>query len=97
MISGILPLRDRAVPSVAARSTCAKPFRLRKQHPTKLICLAAAAGLFATSSIPAAADPLTFDEALEVAEATAPQLRASALGVEAASAAAGAAGKLGRL
>jgi len=94
MISGILPLRDRAVPSVAARSTCAKPFRLRKQHPTKLICLAAAAGLFATSSIPAAADPLTFDEALDVAEATAPQLRASALGVEAASAAAGAAGRL---
>ena len=94
MISGIQPLRGRAVPSVAASSTCGEPFRLCKQRPMRMICLAAAAGLFATSSVPAAADPLTFDEALDVAEATAPQLRASALGVEAASAAAGAAGRL---
>lgn len=71
-----------------------KPLRSARTRPVRTVGVVAAVCLFAGSGLPAVAEPLTFDEALALAETTAPQLRASALGVEAASAAAAAAGRL---
>lgn len=71
-----------------------QPLRLARIAPRGTVGAAVAICLFAASAVPAVAEPLTFDEALALAETSAPQLRASALGVEAASAAAGAAGRL---
>jgi outer membrane protein, heavy metal efflux system len=71
-----------------------KPPRFARSRPTRTVGAAAAICLLSASGMPASAEPLTFDEALALAETTAPQLRASALGVEAASAASAAAGRL---
>lgn len=71
-----------------------KPLRPARIAPRGTIGAAAAIGLFAAIGMPAAAEPMTFDEALALAGTSAPQLRASALGVEAASAASAAAGRL---
>ena len=71
-----------------------KPLPFAPSGPTRTVGAAAAICLLSAFGAPAVADPLTFDQALALAEATAPQLRASALGVEAASAASAAAGRL---
>ena len=84
----------RPASPAAARPDSGKPPRRARSGPKGTAGAAAAICVLAAFGAPAMAEPLTFDEALALAEATAPQLRASALGVEAASAASAAAGRL---
>lgn len=91
--------RNRTAPCRPVSRAAVDPDGGRPLHPARTARRAtgaavAVACLFTASGSPAAADPLTFDEALSLAEVNAPRLRASALGVEAASAAAVAAGRL---
>lgn len=95
MNSGYRTAPGRHMSSAAADPDRGKSLRLARIAPRGTVAAAAAAiGLFAAIGMPAAAEPMTFDEALALAATTAPQLRASALGVEAASAASAAAGRL---
>lgn len=94
MNSGYRTAPGRPKSRLAIDPICGNLPRLARPRPTRMVGTAAAIGLFVAIGVPAVAEPLTFDEALALAETTAPQLRASALGVEAASAASEAAGRL---
>ncbi|MDI1328225.1 MAG: TolC family protein, partial [Brevundimonas sp.] len=94
MISGYRTAPGRPLSPAAVDATRGGPPRPPGILSGGSAGVAAALCLFAASGWPAAAEPLTFDEALALAETTSPQPRASALGVEAASAAAAAAGRL---
>ncbi len=94
MNSGYRTASGRPVSPAAVRLIRREPLRSALAWPASAFAFAAAVCLLAASSSSAVAEPLTFDEALALAGSTAPQLRASAVRVEAASAAAGATGRL---
>lgn len=84
----------RSASPVAVSSPGRRTVPTPRVRRARTLGAAAAGSLFFALGSPATAEPLTFDRALELAEGGAPQLQASALGVEAAEAAARAAGRL---
>lgn len=86
MNSGYRTASGRPVSPAAVRLIRREPPRSALAWPASAFAFAAAVCLLAASSSSAVAEPLTFDEALALAGSTAPQLRASAVRVEAASA-----------